>query len=70
MYLGPQVKEGFLQQTIKGVNHRKKGSTMLKLRNSSHQKVDLKIQKTNYKLKAYNCNMQTKDQYSEYIKNS
>lgn len=36
------------------MNHRRKGSTTLKLRNSSHQKVYIKIQKTNYKLKAYN----------------
>lgn len=39
MYLGLQVKKGFLQQNIKGVNHRRQDSTTLKLRNSSHQKI-------------------------------
>lgn len=38
MSLRSQVKKGFLQQNIKAVNHRRKDSTTLKLRNSSHQK--------------------------------
>lgn len=39
MSLGLQIKEVFLQHNIKGVNHGRKDSTTLKLRNSSYQKT-------------------------------
>lgn len=39
MYLGSQGKKGFLQQNVKGVNHRRQDSSTLKLRHSSHQKT-------------------------------
>lgn len=65
MYLGSQVKKGFLQQNIKDVNHRRQDSTTLKLRNSKKKKEILVIkrhyyikrEKINYKLRAYICNM-------------
>lgn len=39
MSLGPEVKKGFLQQNMKGVNHKRQDSTRLKLRNSSQRKT-------------------------------
>lgn len=46
MYLGSQVKKGFLQQNIKDVNHGRQDSTTLKLRNSKKKKRNSSHQKT------------------------
>lgn len=58
MSLGSQAEKGFFQQNVKGVSHRRKDSTTLKLRSSSHQKTILhKKGKDKLETESLYCNM-------------